>query len=158
MKKIKNVFEDPLNKEKIREAETTQLWRNRKRLTFHNGYLYYTSRKNNLLTLLVPHNCRKLVATYYHGKDTCHSGAEKTYLTIRELMFWKNMYKEISDIVSRCSHCQLDKRQKFPNKAPLVPILPTKRFETWHIDIAGPMPTSENGHHFILIFVEPFSK
>ena len=86
-----------------------------------------------------------------------HRGIQTTYNKIRDRYFWKNMYNEVSNYCNTCQECN---KKKVTNeiKAPLQPIPTERPFQTIGMDLIGPLPTTEVGNKYILVFIDALTK
>ena len=80
--------------------------------------VYYISSPDDqpTLRLFVPQNIRDEVLLQFHDCNG-HMGMDKTFDTMRSKYYWPNMYKEVTEYLSKCITCQ--KRGLKAQKAPL---------------------------------------
>ncbi|KII68404.1 Retrovirus-related Pol polyprotein from transposon 17.6 [Thelohanellus kitauei] len=93
-----------------------------------------------------------------HVTDLGHAGIDKTYDFMRRISNWKGLHGDVERVVRNCDSCCRFKPLKMRHRAELRPIDCTAPLESWHSDFIGPLPLTENGNRYILIFVDPFSK
>ena len=69
--------------------------------------LYYISNREEdlLIRLCIPEHLKLFVMHQYHG-DLGHMGVDKVYDHIRLKYYWRNLYKNIDEYISRCVTCQ----------------------------------------------------
>ncbi|VDI24391.1 Hypothetical predicted protein [Mytilus galloprovincialis] len=69
------------------------------------------------------------------------------------------MYQVVTEYIRGCEPCQKAKYPPHSKRVPMTPMPITDTFARWHMDFIGPFKreTSE-GHRFILIIVDSFSK
>ena len=90
--------------------------------------------------------------------ESGHFSIKKTTALIKSKYFWHRMFKDITDFVKSCYRCQRVKR-KFPaTNLPLHPLPVTGVFGRLHMDIVGPIYKSFEGHEYILVVVDSFSR
>jgi hypothetical protein len=66
---------------------------------------------------------------------------------------WRGMAKDINAWCRDCQTCQRGKVTKQP-AAPLQKFpVPSKRFSHVHVDLVGPLPSSEDGHVYIFTII-----
>ncbi|RDY06720.1 Retrovirus-related Pol polyprotein, partial [Mucuna pruriens] len=114
--------------------------------------------------------------TLLHGVDgkeveeileEVHEGAFGTHASepnmvrkiLRSEYYWAKMEANCCEQVKRCHKCQIyaDNIQVPP--APLNVLLAPWPFDMWGIDVIGPInPKASNGHHFILVAIDYFTK
>ena len=109
--------------------------------------------------LVVPKSLRQdILLTYHDSLQGCHQGSERTFHTIRLKYYWPSMFSEIDFYCKSCETCQKTKRYYHAQHAPLNPLPPGNIFSRIHIDILGPLPTSDEGFKYVLLIVDSFSK
>ena len=127
-------------------------------------HLYYPRTKGHKWTdvkkqLAVPHILRDAVLKSYHDAlPAGHYGIERTYEAVRMKYFWPSMFKDIKIYCQTCEPCQRTKRYIHPRKAELQPLPVGDIFSRVHMDLLGPLPTSEQKYRYILLVCDSFSK
>lgn len=68
------------------------------------------------------------------------------------------MYRQIEDYVKSCDNCQRYKEQKGlpPGYMHSIPV--SKIFEHVHLDIVGPVTTTDRGNAYLITATDAFSK
>ncbi|KAK3084156.1 hypothetical protein FSP39_009188 [Pinctada imbricata] len=114
----------------------------------------------DLKQLAVPRCLREDVLRSYHDciAGGAHLGLDRTYRAIQLKYYWKGMYQNVADYIRSCDECQHSKKQSHPARAPLVNMPVEDTFSRLHMDILGPLTTSEDGYKYILLVVDSFSK
>lgn len=107
--------------------------------------------------LAVPGSLRQTVLQACHD-SLAHAGHERSYLTMRLRFYWKSMYTDSLQYIASCEVCQQSKRPSHPIKAPLHPMPIEDAFGRWHMDFAGPLPPTSEGHKYILVLVDSLTK
>jgi transposase InsO family protein len=72
--------------------------------------------------------------------------------------WWKNLRKDVRSWVASCRTCATKKDPVVPVRAPLTSIAPLAKFQRWYTDCVGPLPLTEQGNKFFIIFVESITK
>lgn len=99
--------------------------------------------------LMIPTTLRQAVL---HDIHTGHLGVVKMKLLARGFVYWRNIDKDIEDLVRTCRECRLSQNQ--PARAPHHPWeTPVTPWQRLHIDFAGPLLG-----HYLFIVVDAFSK
>ncbi|KAK3097343.1 hypothetical protein FSP39_008811 [Pinctada imbricata] len=113
-----------------------------------------------LKQLAVPRCLREDVLRSYHDclAGGCHLGLDRTYKAIQLKYFWPGMYQNVADYIRSCDACQHAKKSTNPTRAPLVNMPVEDTFSRLHMDILGPLTTSDEGYKYILLVVDSFSK
>ena len=134
-----------------------------------NGVLFqlYTPRTRSvpqhqavIRQLAVPKSWRADVLRSYHDSllGGGHQGFDRTYAAIRLKYFWPKMYATVLDYVKSCDPCQRAKRHFHSHPAPLQNMPIVGRFDRWHMDILGPLSKSSEGHKYILLIVDSYTR
>ena len=86
-----------------------------------------------------------------------HPGPKPSVQAVSSRYVWKGMKKDVRNWVRTCHACQTSKIGRH-TKAPLVDLgLPDKRFGDIHVDLVGPLTTSE-GNTYLLTIVDRFTR
>lgn len=126
-----------------------------------DNVLYYLDRQNRRIKLLViPESMKQKIIKSCHSDITgVHFAATKTYQKIKDRFFWKGMYRDVHQTCDNCEECARFKGCNKPIKPPLQP-LPTveQPFDRIAMDCIGPLPQSEEGYRFIVVFVDSLTR
>ncbi|KHJ98185.1 integrase core domain protein, partial [Oesophagostomum dentatum] len=126
-----------------------------------NDVLYYDDGTRNRL-VIPSENLQRTITKHHHEHilDGGHFGMMKTLQKIREKFYWKEMNDYVKKFVQHCLICQKVKSPyQLTRKEPLVLFPATNRpFQRIHSDVVGPLPTSLDGHTFIVIHTCSFTK
>ena len=145
-------------------------------ILFHSKYMvvdnnvlynlwYVTSDKRMrkfIKQVVVPSSLKKEILKQTHCDKlfSTHFGVTKCYENLRTKYYWKNMFSDLTDFISKCEVCQ---RKKNPvghlriRPSTLSRPVPTKPWEIVCSDVFH-LPLSENLNQWILIFCDTFSK
>lgn len=109
----------------------------------------------NQVRVFVPKKHRYQVFHQYHA--LAHPGTRSSRHLVSKHYVWPSLNSDIANFVRSCTECQLSKVQRHTksNYGRFMP--PNERFSHVHIDICGPLPTS-NENRYILTMVDRFSK
>lgn len=103
----------------------------------------------------IPSTFRKIVFDQVHNLS--HPGLKATTTLVKRNFVWPNMNKDIMLWCRSCVPCQKTKIQRH-NKTAFEPItVPNQRFEHVHVDIVGPLPSSE-GFTYCLTCIDRFTR
>jgi len=81
-------------------------------------------RKNNgadhpiVEQICIPSALQPIILARYHAQ-LMHCGHEKMYLTLKERVYWENMYTDVRNYVANCEQCHTAKVNNHPIKAKL---------------------------------------
>ena len=153
MKKF-NKRECPESIENDPHTELKKLWIIRKKLRIRGDSVYILD--DGKYRLILPENKRLELIDLTH-KNCCHAGYHKTYDLLRRNYYWPEMHMDIRMRLQQCDICQKNKNNKYGSPAQQK-IHTSFPFERIAIDITGPLPTSRNGHSYILGIIDYFSK
>ena len=78
---------------------------------------------------------------------------------MRQDYYWTTMEADYAAHVRKCHQCQVHGDLKHKPPMPLHTMTSPWPFSTWGIDIIGKIhPTTSNGHEFILVAIDYFTK
>ena len=101
---------------------------------------------------VVPVKDRGAVFAAIHG--VAHPGIRATKRLISARFVWKGMSRDVASMCRDCQSCQRGKVHKQPT-APLHSIpVPARRFSHLQVDLVGPLPTSVEGHAYLLTIID----
>ena len=109
--------------------------------------------------LFLPQIYRKRVICNAHGSILSgHDALTKTYIRISSSYFWPTIKTDIQSHLDSCLQCQ--QRKKSLAKPLPLQTLPTVDSPNYriHIDLFGPLKTSEHGNKMILCITDAFTK
>ena len=95
-----------------------------------------------------------------HNSALCgHGGVFKTYERISSEFFWPKMSADISEHIAQCKPCQANSNKGTLPPAPLqslpIPGGPNQRI---HVDLFGPLKSSEGGSKYVLVMTDALTK
>ncbi|KII65807.1 Transposon Tf2-6 polyprotein [Thelohanellus kitauei] len=138
------------------DPKTLSLWRNRKNLQLIDGILYHQSRRG--LRPVLPEKLRFSLFKSFHEKSLCHSGVNKTTDAISDIAYWPTIKDDILTWITQCESCQLNKHKNFTPKAQLTSVPIDHDCQRWQVDFTGPLPTTNSGNKYIIVFTNLFTK
>ena len=107
--------------------------------------------------LCVPKKFRYALVKYYHERFG-HFAIERLFLTLFSIIYWKNMYMDITDFCQTCDTCLQAKRDYNHKTRPLNPLqVAESPFHTWAIDHQDLCRKTTEGSVAILCCVDSFS-
>ena len=137
-------------------------------MLFDNGLLvkYIPSAKPEFdsfesnFKIVVPSSLRLLICKLYHDHPVAggHKGIAETTRKIQEKYTWMRMQKFIRQFVQTCDICQKANPANRKKTGFLVPNRPMYPWEIIAVDFIGPLPRSNNGFSYILVFVDLLTK
>ena len=116
-------------------------------------------RQETRCQLVIPRNLIDEVLTSMHDDVVAgHLGIAKTYDKIRQRYFWQGMYKDITHWIETCKDCASKKSPKRTATAPMQSIPVEGPFDRVCVDVLGPLPASEQGNRYIVVFTDSLTK
>jgi len=95
-----------------------------------------------------------IVLARYHAQ-LMHCGYKKMYLTLKQRVYWTDLYADTRKYVSQCETCHVSKANRHPVKAEIqIHDVPPEIFHTVHMDhvkIAVKNATHKYTHALVLI-------
>lgn len=104
---------------------------------------------------IVPNDWKQIIFEKCHNFS--HPSIRSTKKLISDRFAWENMKKDITYWTKTCKECQKSKVQTHIKTNVQKIIQPTKRFSHIHVDIVGPLPTS-NEHKYLFTIIDRFSR
>lgn len=103
----------------------------------------------------IPEEHRQEVFNSVH--NISHPGTRTTRKLLTQKYFWPSMNTDISRWTRTCLHCQKSKihRHTFSN---ISSFPPSDRFQHLHVDIVGPLPTTAQGHRYLVTMIDRLTK
>jgi len=132
------------------------------RILLLEGRLYYVDPSRDTdgsPRLIVPASLRLDILRAYHDAPTSgHLGTLKTLQRIRERFFWPHLNADVTAYVAGCQDCQRHKTPRRPTQGHLQPLHITEPWHTVHVDTFGPLPVTENGNAYVIVFTDHFTR
>ena len=89
--------------------------------------------------------------------DLAHPGVRATVDLVTRRFVWPSVKKDAANWARACVPCQRNKIHRHTTAAPAQFPPPADRFRQVHIDLVGPLPTSD-GYRYLLTAVDRFSR
>ena len=96
-------------------------------------------------------------AVFDAAHNVAHPGQRGTRSAICSRYLWRGMSKNVTDWVRACDGCQRYKPARLPAAADGVFPIPAGRCRHVHLDIVGPLPSS-NGKTHVLTLIDRFTR
>ena len=124
-----------------------------------NGLLYYQGSDAQPLKIAVPKvRIPEILEAFHDDTLSGHLGYKRTLTKIKERFYWPAIS---SDVWQKCRYCVDCARRKQPvhyGVEELRPIPIKATFDRIVMDILGPLPVTNKGNKYILIFAEYLTK
>jgi transposase InsO family protein len=110
--------------------------------------------------LLLPHSLATAVVQEAHGQLlTGHDGIAKTKERLLQSYYWPNMDSDVTLHIQGCQRCQTRRVDNRPKPHLLTPLPQCSELnQRIHVDLYGPLKTSESGKKYVLVMTDAFSK
>lgn len=109
--------------------------------------------------VVVPKILRRTFISYFHDSVLAgHSDGKKTYQKLCRIATWPRMNRDVLRYARSCPQCQTAKPR---GGKPLGFMQSVQSHRPWEIvacDIMGPFPRSPQGHRYLLVVTDHFSK
>ena len=110
--------------------------------------------------LLLPSKLATEIVQEAHGQIlTGHDGIAKTKERLLQSYYWPNMDSDVINHIKACIRCQSRRVDHRPKPHLLTPLPqcsePNQRV---HVDMYGPLKTSDSGKKYVLVMTDAFSK
>lgn len=103
----------------------------------------------------VPENMRKQVFDAIHGIS--HPGIRTTRRMVAKRYFWPGMNKDVGLWAKTCIACQRAKVVRHTSSG-IGQFEKRERFEHIHVDIVGPLQTTQEGYRYVLTVIDRFTR
>jgi hypothetical protein len=110
--------------------------------------------------LLVPAVLAPALVSEAHGQIlTGHDGISKTKERLLQSYYWPNMDADISNHIEGCQRCQARRKDDRPQPCLITPLPQcSEGNQRVHVDLFGPLKTSESGKKYVLVMTDAFNK
>ena len=108
---------------------------------------------------IVPLSMRKEVLYQMHNSlMSGHLGCKKTKEKILQRFYWYSLKEEVALHIQKCDTCAADKHPAKVPRAPLGSLRVGAPGDCVATDYMGPLPVTDRGHRYILLFTDHFTK
>jgi hypothetical protein len=111
--------------------------------------------------IVVPTHLRRELLQRYHDEARTggHLGVYKTYHKLRQQYTWPKMRSDVARYISKCRSCASVKvERRLPTGLMGTRPRITRPWQLVSADLFGSLPRSTNGHEYVLVIVDYFSK
>jgi len=104
----------------------------------------------------IPQSLVQTVMSHFHTTSG-HLGIRKTFGKIEQRAYWKNLRRNVQELVKNCLECQMAKRPRLP-PVPATSYTPDAPWSVISIDLMGPYAKGANQNTYLLVIVDYFTK
>jgi cleavage and polyadenylation specificity factor subunit 1 len=115
----------------------------------------YCEMSTNTPRPYVPSTFRRKIFNAIH--NISHPGIRTTRKMVTQKFFWPGMNKDIGIWARSCVDCQKCKVSRHVISH-LGNFQPAGRFEHLHVDLVGPLPTTQQGFRYLLTMIDRFTR
>ena len=117
-----------------------------------DNVLYYM--KGDTPLTMIPESKKVPILIQYHdGALGGHLSKKKTLTRILQKYYWKTVNDDVNKWVKECNICATRKNTGSKTRVPLKPLpIPLSPMEFTAMDVMGPLPITNNGNKYILVF------
>ncbi|KAL3694555.1 hypothetical protein R1sor_008206 [Riccia sorocarpa] len=122
-----------------------------------DGYLWRRpKRRDGVLLRVIDDSDTKLqlLKEFHEALWAGHRGVWATYMKLKERYWWKGLYKDVTEFVSSCLHCQFYSKVRYRDG--LVPTYPPSIHFRWVLDLVM-MPPGLWGMRYLVLAREDLS-
>lgn len=124
-----------------------------------NDTLYHRDIDFVLWLCLTLSKAEHLLNNYYAGACGGHlSGVDTSQNILHAGYYWPALFRDCIIIVQQCHPCQFYTNKMCVPPSPLHPIVSFGPFSKWGIDFINCNPTSSDGHSYIVVVINYFTK
>lgn len=101
----------------------------------------------------------KVLNDYHSGACGGHlSGLATTQKILHAGYYWPTIFKDCMNVVKKCHLFHVFTNNMCAHPAPLFPVIAVGPFSRWGINFTTCTPTSAEGHRYIIVGVDYFTK
>ena len=113
----------------------------------------------SVLQVVAPSEIRqRLLQSLHNSPSGGHLGRTKTLLRVRQRFYWPHYKEDVIRWCKRCDACARSKSGPVRKRAKLGHVPVGAPLERAAIDIMGPLPQTDNGHEYLLVVGDYFTK
>ena len=113
----------------------------------------------SVLQVVAPSEIRqRLLQSLHNSPSGGHLGRTKTLLRVRQRFYWPHYKEDVIRWCKRCDVCARSKSGPVRKRAKLGHVPVGAPLERVAIDIMGPLPQTDNGHEYLLVVGDYFTK
>ncbi|UYV71663.1 K02A2.6-like, partial [Cordylochernes scorpioides] len=115
--------------------------------------------RSTKMQLVVPEVKIPCVLREVHsGASGSHFGVTKTLRKVRERFYWVYCREDVENWCRRCTTCAASKGPQTRSRGKMREYNVGAPFERIAIDVAGPLPVTEDGNKYLLVAMDYFTK
>ena len=113
----------------------------------------------NPLPVIPPSLRPRILREVHNSAVGGHGGTFRTAEQLRRIVWWPSMEAEIQQHIKQCSTCDSTPTTKKQHQGPLQPLpIPGRPHERIHVDLFGPLKTSDTGNKYVLVWTDALTR
>ena len=115
-------------------------------------------RKDGLVLVVTRQMRADLLRLSHNDPSSGHMGINRCLERLHPWYYWPGMASEVHLWVAECAVCNQQRSSSASSRAPMDSITVSQPMELWAMDIVGPLPVTAQGHQYILVMSDHFTK
>ena len=151
----------PTEEELASDKELKIMYVRKKHFVVEKDLLLFTKEIDGKVCkyVVIPKSHRSTLLWHTHDHPVAgHRGVQNTYGILARMVYWPNMFSDVSAYVERCVVCCKHLPKSTFHRAPLRPRISNGPWSEMQIDFVGPLVKSRLGNKYILVAIDTFSK
>ncbi|CAB3990520.1 Retrovirus-related Pol poly from transposon [Paramuricea clavata] len=99
-----------------------------------------------------------LLRLSHNDPSSGHMGINRCVERLQPWYYWPGMTSEVHLWVAECDVCNQRKSSSASHRSPMENIRVSQPMELWAMDILGPLPITAQGHQYVLVMSDHFTK
>jgi len=134
-------------------SEPTRFYQNADGLLCREGH------RSGFQQLLIPRSLVEDMLRAEHSSPlAAHPGGSRMYQTMRNHYYWPSLAADVFGWVAACPTCAKNRLMDTQSTAPMRLFPATELFAALAIDLLCPLPRTPEGHEYILVICDSFTK
>jgi Integrase zinc binding domain len=96
----------------------------------------------------------QLINLEHFPKVAGHPGITRMFRSMRKRFFWKHMAPDVSETIRQCLICAKNRVNERKRNSSLKLFPASSPLEYVSMNILGPLPKTEHGNRFLLVFTD----
>ena len=102
--------------------------------------------------------CVDLLQLSHNYPSSGHMGINRCVEHLQLWYYWPGMTSKVHLWVAECDVCNQRKPSSAYHRSPMENIRVSQPMELWAVDILGPLPITAQGHQYVLVMSDHFTK
>lgn len=138
------------------QADKDRIAKRSKRFTWCSGKLLQRMADDSTKEVPPPSDRKDLILSVHRRLG--HFGVRRTIALLYHSYWWRNMYKDVQDVISRCGQCDRVRASYNGMNKTLNPLPIQGLWYRVHVDLFGPVNPSTQGNTYVMIMIDAYTK